>query len=294
MKLLKLLPFLALLAVSACSKVPAGNVGIKVYLLGSSKGVDTEELGVGRYWIGINEDLYLFPTYQQNYTWTKSPHEGQPVDESFTFQTKEGLSVNADVGITYSLDAKKVPLVFQKYRRGIEEITDTFLRNHVRDALNSVSSTMGVEDVYGTGKVKMMVEVQRAVDQEVGPIGINIEKIYLIGDMRLPANVVGALNSKIEATQRAQQRENELREAEAQAKKDVAQAEGEAGKQLALAQGRAKSVTVEAEAQAKANKILSESLTPGLIEYQKINKWNGVLPQFAGGGVPLINIGAKQ
>ena len=58
-------------SLAACSKVPAGHVGVKVYLLGSSKGVDTEELGVGRYWIGINEELYLFPTYMQNYTWVK-------------------------------------------------------------------------------------------------------------------------------------------------------------------------------------------------------------------------------
>lgn len=48
-----------------CSKVEAGHVGVKVYLLGRDKGVDSEVLGVGRYWIGWNEDLYLFPTYQQ-------------------------------------------------------------------------------------------------------------------------------------------------------------------------------------------------------------------------------------
>ena len=37
---------------SGCTKVPAGNVGIKVYLLGGAKGVESEVLGVGRYWIG--------------------------------------------------------------------------------------------------------------------------------------------------------------------------------------------------------------------------------------------------
>ena len=42
-------------SVAACSYVPAGNVGIKVNLLGGDKGVDSEVLGVGRYWIGWNE-----------------------------------------------------------------------------------------------------------------------------------------------------------------------------------------------------------------------------------------------
>ena len=66
---------IALVGVSlaACSTVPAGHVGVKVYLLGGSKGVDSEELGVGRYWIGWNEQLYIFPTYMQNYTWTREP-----------------------------------------------------------------------------------------------------------------------------------------------------------------------------------------------------------------------------
>ncbi len=44
---------------SACDRVPAGNVGVKVYLLGSDKGVDHEVLGTGRYFIGINEELYI-------------------------------------------------------------------------------------------------------------------------------------------------------------------------------------------------------------------------------------------
>ena len=36
------------LTVAACSYVPAGNVGVKVNLLGGEKGVDSEVLPVGR------------------------------------------------------------------------------------------------------------------------------------------------------------------------------------------------------------------------------------------------------
>ena len=39
-------------SVAACSYVPAGNVGVKVNMLGGAKGVDTEILPVGKYWIG--------------------------------------------------------------------------------------------------------------------------------------------------------------------------------------------------------------------------------------------------
>ena len=88
-------------------------MGVKVYLLGGDKGIDQEILGVGRYWIGWNEELYLFPTFQQNYVWTKDKTEGSPTDESITFQTKEGLSINTDVGISLSVERDILALLFQ-------------------------------------------------------------------------------------------------------------------------------------------------------------------------------------
>lgn len=268
------------LIVTACSKVPAGYVGIKVYLLGNAKGVDHEEVPVGWIWIGIHKELFLFPIFEQNYVWTADVKEGSPNDESFTFQTSEGLGIGADIGISYNIDPAKVSTVFEKYRRGIDEITDTFLRNHVRDALNTAASDMTAQDIYGPKKTVFMDTVQAQVQREVDEIGIRISRIYLIGTFRLPPNVVAALNSKIEATQRAQQRENEIREAQAVAKKLIATAEGEA-----------KSILVKAEAQAKANKALSASLSPNLIQYEKIQKWDGKLPQVAGHANPFISIG---
>ena len=90
---LVLLPAFCLIfvAFASCSKVPAGQVGIKFYLLGGEKGVDTEELGPGRYWIGVNEELYLFPTYTQNYTWMKELVERDRSEERRV--GKECLSV---------------------------------------------------------------------------------------------------------------------------------------------------------------------------------------------------------
>jgi len=171
----KLAILFLLLGATACSKVPAGNVGVKVYLLGKSKGVDMEVLPVGRYWIGWNEDLYLFPTFAQNYTWVMEKEK----DESISFQDRDGTSLNADIGITYRINPQSVATVFQTYRRGVEEITDIFLRNQVRDALNKVASTMSIDEINGPKKDQMMVEVQRVVSDQVHTIGIEISKIYL-------------------------------------------------------------------------------------------------------------------
>jgi len=255
----------------SCKKVSAGYVGVKVYLLGGSKGVDSEKLGVGRHFIGFNEELYLFPTFKQNYVWTKASDEGSPNDESITFQTKEGLSINADVGITYSVDPTKVDVVFQKYRKGIDEITDIFLRNRVRDTFNIVSSNYEVESAYGQGKAKMLEEVNSILKEEMAKEGLLIERIYLIGDFRLPETVITALNSKIQATQKAQQSENELREAEAEAKKTVA----------------------SARAEAEAIRLKQQSLTPLLVKMRWIEAWEkggSKMPMVVGGGGNILNV----
>ena len=267
-------------SVAACSYVPAGNVGVKVNLLGGEKGVDTEVLGVGRYWIGMNEELYVFPTFMQNYVWTAGVDEGSPNDESISFQTADGMTANADIGISYSIDPEKVSIIFQTYRRGVDEITDTFLRNMVRDALVKQASNKPIEYVYGAGKSDLLAAVQKDVADQVGPLGIIIGKIYWIGEIRLPQTVIDSINAKNAATQMAQQRQNE-----------VAQAKAEADKKIEDARGTAESLLKVAEAQAKANQLLASSLTSEFVQYQAITKWNGELPKMTGSSaIPFIDV----
>lgn len=257
------------------TRVPAGNVGLKVYMLGSNKGVDNEVLGVGRYWIGINEELFQFPTYQINYTYTADVGEGDPLNEEFTFQTSEGMECKMDMGISMHFDKDKISKMFQTYRKGPEEIRSIVVRNALRDALNIVAGNMPVESVYGNGKSLMIDSVQALAKQQLDSSGIIIDKVSLIGSIRIPQSVKDALDMKVAATQKAQQRENELREAEATAKKLVAQAQGEA----------------------ESNKIKASSLTPSVIEWQRlqnetkaIDKWNGVLPTVTSGVTPFMNL----
>jgi regulator of protease activity HflC (stomatin/prohibitin superfamily) len=269
----------AALLLAACSKVPAGNVGIKVNLLGGEKGVDIEELVPGRYWIGVNEELYLFPTFTQNTVWDATEANGG--DESLTFQTVEGMNVNADVGMSYAIDPSRATDIFQKYRKGIDEITDLYLRNMVRDALNKSGSTREIETVYGAGKADLIAEVENAVREQVKPLGINVERIYWVNSLRLPANVTTALNAKIAATQKAQQRENE-----------VAQSKAEAQKQIEEARGVAEATLLQANATAQAIRIRGEALRENqrLIELTIAERWDGKLPQITGGAMPLINM----
>ena len=273
----------AALFLAACTKVPAGNVGVKFDLYGGDKGVTGEVVGPGKYWLGWNEEMYLFPTFTQNYVWTKDNDPGSPTDESLTFQDKEGTQINADVGISYAVLPDKADAIFQKYRKGVEEITDVYLRNMVRDALNSETARMDVAEIYGVGKEELMQRVTERVKNQVSDIGIDIEKIYWIGAMRLPPQITAAINAKIEATQKAQQRENELQTATAQAQIEREKARGEADAKIIAAKG-----------EAEANRMIAESVTQKLVDYMNAQRWNGQLPQVQGNATPIIDMRSSK
>lgn len=273
-KLIKIFIFaVALGSMVGCSKVPAGNVGIKVNLLGGNKGVDVEELGPGRVWVGINEELFVFPTFTQTTTWER--------EEMVSFQTIEGMVVKAPIGLSYSVVPDKVPMLFQKYRKGIEEITDLYLRNMVRDALVSVASTQPIESVYGAGKAKLIEAAQFMVQEQVKDFGLVIEKLYWAGDLGLPPEVTQSLNNKIKATQMAQQRENEIRQAKAEAEKQIAIAKGEADSRLLVAEAETKALRL------KGSAILEN---PRIVELSAIEKWDGKLPQVSGSATPFVSL----
>lgn len=281
---------LFIFGVRSCTTVPNGYVGVVVHMLGGSKGVDVEERGMGRYFLGINDEMYLFPTFTQTDNW-----EGEK--ESITFQTREGLNVNADIGISYHIDPTKVSVVFQKYRKGIEEISQIYLRNMVRDALVKASSTQDVETVYGQGKTELLTKVEENVKKEVEPIGIIIEHIYWVGTLHLPKTVVENIDRKINATQMAMTRENEIQQTKAEAQKAIEEANGVAQSKLAVARAEAESTRINGEAEASAIEAKSKALnaSPQLVQYEIARNWNGVLPTttMGSGSIPMITLPQK-
>jgi regulator of protease activity HflC (stomatin/prohibitin superfamily) len=258
------------------TRISPGYVGVIVNQFGSSRGVESNELHAGMYWIPPWKTVYQFPIFEQNEMWETDK-------ECFHFQTSEGMAISASIGITFRLNPSSVPMIFQRYRRGMDEITNTFIRNFIRDAINKSASKMTIEDLYGKEKEGFFDLVESHVSEDLKDLGIELRRIYLIGRFHFPDNVIKALNAKIEAVQRAQQRENELREAEAEAKKNIATAEG-----------AARCAILEAQAEAESNKLVAASVTQELIQWEALQKWDGKLPQIVGETIPFIDLRNKS
>lgn len=60
---------------------------------------------------------------------------------------------------------------------------------------------------------------------------------------------------------------------------------------IAKAQAEGEAEIISAEATAKANRLLAESITDGLVELKKIERWNGQLPKATGAETSIIDIG---
>lgn len=266
------------LYLAGCTSINPGNVGIEISKAGSSRGVQNLTLKTG--WVFYNPmwtEVVEYPTYMQTVKWTAASNEGGPGDESITFTTKDSSTVNADVSVSYQLDYDKVPDFYVKFRADdIEKFTDGFMRNVTRDAFNEAAGNYTVEQVMGDN-APLLKDVRNQVQAQLKQYGVTVEQLGFIGAPRPPASVNNAINLKVQAQQIALQKQIEITQAEAEAKKTEA-----------FAQGDAQADIIRATADAQANKLRNESLTPSLIQWMAIQKWNGTRPQVEGQGSGLI------
>jgi regulator of protease activity HflC (stomatin/prohibitin superfamily) len=88
------------------------------------------------------------------------------------------------------------------------------------------------------------------------------------------------------------QQEQQTMEAEQAATRKKIEAEAAAEVAKVKADADAYAIQAKAEAEAAANRKISESLTDNLIQYHKINAWDGKLPSYIGGEstIPVIDM----
>lgn len=260
-----------LLSVASCSftKVGQGHVGVKVNNIGSGAGVSSKALGVGWYFTPPGVTIYEYPVFTNNYTWRYSKADG--VNERFTFQDKNGLSISADVSVAYRADPAKAPILFQKYRVDMDGVLAGALRNTVRNAIVSNASTMSVEQIYGPQKAALIEKARKQASAYLEPYGLHVEQLYWASNIILPENIQNQINARVANEQQA------LAE---QAK--VATATARANAAVAAAKGKAEALQIEQAA-------IQNS--PQIIELRAVEKWNGVLPQYIASGSPVPMIG---
>lgn len=265
-----------------CTRVSAGHVGVQSTMTGSSRGL--ADVSVGPAWVFYNPltaSVFEYPTFVQTAVWTHDVNEGHPTNEEITFTVQEGLSVAADISLAYSLQPEKVPAFYLKFRSDdLKLFTHGFLRNMARQTFDDVAGKYSVDSVMGDN-AKFLAQVKVDLQSQLDPYGVHLDQFGFIGSPRPPQTVIDSIMSKVKATQIAIQKQNEL-----------LQSQADAAKQVAEAKGNAEATIVNADAQAQSNRKLADSLSPSLVQYRMIDKWDGKLPsvQSGGGGGMILSL----
>ena len=278
-------------------QIDPGHVGVSVKKCGGG-GVSAEPIPTGYYWRSLFcEKVVEYPISMQSLILTKSAHEGGKCtqgpkgdcDESITVTSSEGLNINLDVALNFTLEPKQVPKIYERWRSDIEDISHKYIRQTIREALQLTFAKSTAEELYSTKKEIARIEAEKIIREKLEPMGFMISQ-FTINRIEPPKQVIDAINAKVAMVQDAQKSEQEVRKKTAEAAQKVATAKGDADAVEAAARGEAASITMRAEAQAKANKLLSESITPNLIQYEQARRWDGKLPTTTGGVVPFLNV----
>ncbi|MDP3770103.1 MAG: SPFH domain-containing protein [bacterium] len=270
-----LLVVIGSLAMIGCTRIEPGHVGIIINNSGTYRGVEDVPMSTGWVWYNpFSSSVLNYPTYVQQAVWSANVHEGKAINEEIDFNSSDQMRFTADVAVGYSLQEKGVPHFYIKFRSDVlSTFTHGFFRNEARQALNAAADKFSSEEILSTKKDELLNTAREFLASRVTPYGVTIEQFTFTGAPRPPVELTASINAKVSAIQRAQQAENELREATAQAAKAVAKAKGES----------------------EANRLLSESLTPTLLEWRKLQiteqaiaKWNGARPMVEGAASGLL------
>lgn len=185
----------------------------------------------------------------------------------------------ADVIVTYQVLPEKSAWLYAN----VSDIKNLLGDELVASAIKSAMSELGPEEVTNRTKVEPLAQQKLAesLNQKYGEGAVYINKV-VINDMDFEEAYNAAIQQKSIAQQNAakQKIENEAAIAKAEADKQVA---------ITKAEAEAQKTSIAADAQAEANRKIAESLSEPLIEYQKIQKWDGKLPTVSGSNA-LVSI----
>lgn len=173
--------------------------------------------------------------------------------------SKDLQTVTTKLAINYRVDTKKSDSIYKNIGANYEDVLVTPAVNEV---LKAITAKYTAEESV-TNRALISDGLVEGLNDKLNSIGLYITDVNIIN-----FDFSEAFINAIEEKQVAQQ---QLLKAETEKQTAITNAEAEA-----------ETIRIKAEAEAQANTTLSESLTDKVLENNKIEKWDGKLPQVMG------------
>lgn len=257
------------------AKVNAGYVGIREYF----GNVPDEPLQPGFHVTRYFEHIHPIDVRTQRNTYKM---------ESFSSDIQQ---VVLTVAVNSNISSESAGILYKTV--GMNYLA-TLMEPRLLENVKVVVSQYTAESLIAQ-RENLSRQILALMQNDLASYGIVISNIS-VENIDFTDSFESAVEAKQVATQEKQraqtQQEQATMEAQQAAERKRIAAEADAEVAKVQAEAEAYSIQMKAEAEAEANKKISESLTPDLVEYKQILQWNGELPNFVGGGstIPILNM----
>lgn len=269
---LKSLLFAALaifmMAMQSCTVVDNSEVGIKFKKFSLTDQGELNAIPVTGWFMynPFTTAVFTYPTYVQRVDY-----------DVFTVNTKDAAQFKMDPLMSYCLDRDKAVKVFSTYRRPLKDIESGYMRTCIYDAYR-ITANQYTSDELMANRAKFESSVRQILDSTLRKEGFIVKEFT--SQIIPPASLQATIDAKNQAVQEALKAENLVKQAEANAKIAIAKAQGEA-----------EALRIQADGEAYYNRTVAASITELLVRQDAIEKWDGKMPTYTGGGaLPFINI----
>ncbi len=197
--------------------------------------------------------------------------------KSTSSASKDLQTVSTEVTVNYAPDPNTVNILYKEVGLQYES---RVIQPAVEEVVKQVTANYNAEELI-TKRPQVKSDIEQEITERLRVYNINTQVIS-ITDFQFSVLFSQAIESKVEAEQKAQKAENDLLRIEVEARQVEQQAKGIAAANVAQAEGEAEAIRV-------INEALSAN--PFYLEWLKTQAWDGRLPLVVGeGGTPFIAI----
>lgn len=208
-------------------------------------------------------------------SWESGDSTATSANKAIFGETSDQIGIYVGMNCTAMIEEKDAAKFLYRYNNTpLETVIDTDIKKLVEDRFN-IETAKYTSTELGAKKGEIMEAVKEYVIPYFKEYGITITVLGMKEGVSYENDEIQkAIDAKFASEQELviQQNKNEAA--------------------LAKAEADATATIMAAEAQAKANGLLSESMTPALLEKMYYEKWDGKLPYIYGGDgmTPIIQV----
>ena len=191
--------------------------------------------------------------------------------------SKDLQTVETTVTVNYHPDRESVHRLYKNLGLDYE---NRVIQPAIEETVKQVTANYNAEELI-TKRPLVKADIESSIRERLNQFDV-VTEVISITDFEFSPLFAQAIESKVEAEQKALKAENDLRRIEVEARQREANAIGLANANIAEAKGEAEAISI-------INKALSEN--PNYLEWLKTQAWDGELPLVVGdGGTPFIQI----